>query len=170
MQKRFSRANEQRNRNDVFGLLPKLALHVDAARFVDPVQHALGVKRAGVAAEQHGGRVLAPVVADPGMAQFGDAVLDGLGYLERVAERAAGKGLNLETSAGELIHLFGKRFGADIHQRPAAPAGGHLPVVGGALRLYRRRSESGPGCACTQRCPGQKFSAFHARLLGFDFM
>jgi len=54
-------------------------------------------------------------------------------HFQRVAERAARKGLDFETPAGEKFHFLGKRLGADVHQRAAAPAGGHFPVVAGAL-------------------------------------
>ena len=132
------RADEHRDRDDAISLLPVLALHVRAAGFVEPVQHALGVEGPRVAAEQHRGRVLAPVVTDPGVAHFGHAVLDRFGHLERVAQRAAGKHLDLEAPAGELLHLLGEGLGADVHQRPAAPRGGHLPVVAGALCAHAR--------------------------------
>ena len=135
MQEHLRGADEQRDRDDAVLLLAVLALHLGAAGFVEPVQHVLGVEAAGVAAEQHRGRILAPVVAHPGVAHLGDAVLHRLGDLERVAERAAGEHLDLHAPAGEERHPLGERLGADVHQRAARPGGGHLPAVGRPLGL-----------------------------------
>ena len=164
MQEGFGGADEQGQRNDALGFIAKLALHFDAAGFIHPVQHALRVKGTGVAAEQHGGGILAPVIAHPGVAHFGNAIFDCFGHLQCIAECAAGEDLDFETSPGELVHFFSECFGADVHQRAAPPSGGHFPVITGALGAGGRRD-----CKCGGNRSGfQEIALFHLTPPRYD--
>ena len=145
MQEDLGGADEQHGSSDPRRLVTEFALHVEAARLVDPVQHALGVEAAGVAAEETGGGVGAPVIAHPGMTAFGDTVLHRLRHLERIAESAAGEDLHLEAAIGQKLDALGEGLGADVHQRAAGPGGRHLgsqdsaPSENGHRQPPRRR-------------------------------
>ena len=82
MQENLGRADEQWHA-DQLKLFPAPVLpQLDAAVAIQPVQHAFAVEAAGVATEEYGGWIRAPVVAGPGVTQVGDALLNRLGYLE----------------------------------------------------------------------------------------
>jgi hypothetical protein len=141
MQEGFGGADEQGQRNDALGFIAKLALHFDAAGFIHPVQHALRVKGTGVAAEQHGGGILAPVIAHPGVAHFGNTIFDRFGHLQCIAECAAGEDLDFETSPGELVHFFSEGFSSyNWHPGRGRPQG--LQVRRQPLRLSGNRAFS----------------------------
>jgi hypothetical protein len=63
------------------------------------------------------------------VACLGDTVLHRLGYRKSLAERTRGKHLHLDASVAQERDALGECIGADLHQRTAAPARRHPPLV-----------------------------------------
>ena len=134
MQEGLRRADKARERDQAGHLHVEVTPQLQSAALVEPVQHALRIHGAGVSAEQHQGFVLAPIVAGPGMARFGDALGNGGAHFQTLGQLAGRENLDFDAAVGQELDLVGKGLGADFHQRPTAPTGGHLPIMFGRLR------------------------------------
>jgi phosphoglycolate phosphatase len=96
------------------------------------------LRKSGVAPEQAGRGIGTPVIAHPGMAHVGNAVLHRFGNLQGIAEGTAGKRLHFHAAARERLELLREGIRADVGQGSARPCRRHLPAVGRTALCMRR--------------------------------
>ncbi|WAP68920.1 hypothetical protein OH818_27565 [Jiella pelagia] len=143
VEKDFCGANEERHCDEIELLLAPFGPKLDTAAAIEPVQHALGIEGARIASEENSGRIDPPIVAAPGVAHVGNAVLDGFGNLQSWPESPGRINFDVDATIRQRLDLVREGLGADIHQRAPGPSGRHGEIVALLFlgRNWRRAQE-----------------------------